>query len=732
MRRSIVCASAVVVLGLVLLAGAVSRGSVRVEATTATPTSTLVPTFTPTFGPTPPPGPVYLALDCDVAAPGIQDNCTLGPGAAAVDVAFVLVNNTPAGVAFSAFNFSVEDPDPGRIMPPVIAGPFTDRNPDLNQAQLSGTLVCLPAEADSPLDRAGAPPGTVTSSLACYDGVAASTVPPGGQLTLATVHYFVPTTASPGAVPLALSEVAMADPQTITIIGCTYPCGGATITIVSAPAHVPSPTPTPSPTATAIASATPIVISQPPVSTPTTDMYFAIDCDLTHPGVQSDCTYRLGDASEIDVGVVLVNNGPRVFGPLSALNFAMHMPDRSRLAPLPSLSLLDGNPDFNDAGISGAWQCTPAEADMGTDGPAAAASYLSCIEPSTPGIGPVLAAGTDLALATVRYGVLASARPGSVLLRVDNATVVDFNSLSFDMLAGDCGPPPVVPAPCLPATLHLVAYPTIAKVPAGVGANVNPAVPAANLWICQVGPCGGPGEGDLVVTEHVTGVLTGDQNGDSLPDGLGAYEFQVEFDPLVILSVNPSDIVFSPGGAGAARGPANCSMSIASENLVRFACVTSGQALGPEGSFDLAKLDLVLAADDAKDLFPGNDNGMPTLIKDNQCELADVFGHPVQGTVGDAGLLPACGDLSVTVRILEGDLNLDCKVDVADEALIAEHYGASFGSAFYDRWFDVEPRFHDLDVDIKDLQKVFGRDGSTCQLPIPPQPPVVPPFSLAG
>jgi hypothetical protein len=36
------------------------------------------------------------------------------------------------------------------------------------------------------------------------------------------------------------------------------------------------------------------------------------------------------------------------------------------------------------------------------------------------------------------------------------------------------------------------------------------------------------------------------------------------------------------------------------------------------------------------------------------------------------------------------------------------------------------PRSH-LDIDIKDLQKVFGRDGSTCQQPLPPQPPAPPP-----
>ena len=157
---------------------------------------------------------------------------------------------------------------------------------------------------------------------------------------------------------------------------------------------------------------------------------------------------------------------------------------------------------------------------------------------------------------------------------------------------------------------------------------------------------------------------------------------------------------------------------------------TEGLRPGPAGSFNLATLTLKPAADDLKDLFPGNNNGIPTLIKDNQCELADTLGHPVNNA--GAGLLDKCGDIYVTVRILEGDLNLDCKVDVLDEALIASHYGAFFGSAFYQKWFDLEPKFHDLDIDIKDVQKVFGREGSTCQNPIPAQTPVAPWMDLNG
>ncbi len=293
------------------------------------------------------------------------------------------------------------------------------------------------------------------------------------------------------------------------------------------------------------------------------------------------------------------------------------------------------------------------------------------------------------------------------------------------------------------------------KVPEGNGNNTNLSVPAANLWLCIVGPCAGPGEGNLLVTEHAFNVHTGDQNGDTIEDGLGAYEFSVEYDNFVIQSVNPCDVVFSPGGAGVTpqlvpgRGnvtqlassagcptnptPVNgqCTQSLILENIIHFGCVTLGQAPGPLGDFDLARLNLIPHPDLRNDIFPGNDNGVLTIIKDNGCELVDVFGHAVTGNV-NGGLTPICGDLALTVRILEGDLNLDCSVNVQDEQLIAFRYGSFFGSALYNKWFDLEPALHDLDIDIKDLQKVFGRDGSTCQVPIPAQTPLPPPAPFAN
>jgi hypothetical protein len=55
---------------------------------------------------------------------------------------------------------------------------------------------------------------------------------------------------------------------------------------------------------------------------------------------------------------------------------------------------------------------------------------------------------------------------------------------------------------------------------------------------------------------------------------------------------------------------------------------------------------------------------------------------------------------------------------------LAFRYGSFFGNLVYNRFFDLEPNIApDFDIDIKDLQTVFGRNGSMCSSPIPTQNP---------
>jgi len=178
------------------------------------------------------------------------------------------------------------------------------------------------------------------------------------------------------------------------------------------------------------------------------------------------------------------------------------------------------------------------------------------------------------------------------------------------------------------------------------------------------------------------------------------------------------------GFLGSTGRSVNCNLTIVTENWILFGCVSTGSQNGPmnPGPVTLTRIWVMPAADLIERIRPTKDNGVVTPLLDENCEWADKYGDPMAGMV-NGGLVPVCGDATITIRMLEGDLNLDCNVDVLDEQAIAFRYGAIFGLLLYDQWFDLEPKLTDFDIDVKDLQFVFGRDGSTCQSPIPEQPP---------
>ena len=544
---------------------------------------------------------------------------------------------------------------------------------------------------------------------------------------------------------------------TVTAIIPPQPFGRGNASALFFDSLTASPTPTPSATPTAT----------PP---PSQVASILLDCDTTAPGVQNNCTL-LAVPGTRDIDVIIRNDSASPID-LGAFNFEILNPDTAKIqaVALPIVLPCDSNPDFNQTDVTGSWSCLPGPYadDEGivtglhaVDNPATQHSLLVAFASSVVGL-PTIAPGSSIRIARIHYTTsYTGLAPASVPLSFENVAAFDG---SFQEL-GSCLPVVDTAFRCVGATLNFVPpLQSVAKVPEGNAANANQSIPAANLYLCTLGPCAGAGEGNLLVTERASNVGS-DYDADGIPDavdpniagtglantelGLGAYEFQVEYDNFVIQSVNPCDIVFSPGGAGLARGnvtqlgtsigcaanpPAingTCAMSFILENLIRFGCVTLGQVLGPSGSFDLARLNLIPHPDLTNDIFPGNNNGVVTILKDNGCELVDIFGHPVIGSI-NGGLTPVCGDLAVTVRILEGDLNLDCRVNVTDEQAIATRYGGFFGSLLYSKWYDLEPATHDLDIDIKDLQKVFGRDGSSCQAPIPAQPAGGPPVPFAN
>jgi hypothetical protein len=522
--------------------------------------------------------------------------------------------------------------------------------------------------------------------------------------------------------------------------------------------------------------------------------HMALDCNTATTADDTLCTVLLTGGAQTTTVDVTFGNSTAGSSIVAAFNLTVVDPDTTRLdAVTPGSCLapkLSCNPNFLDTGESTeglggtAWACDPVLADIDAVNGNGDDSLASCLNPTD---APTLTAVPGhLDLVRVTYDVPIAAAVGSVTLilkdvNVFDETVTEIQSCNpISTTAGPCFsttidfivPPPTatptdtstpVPATDTPTTVptdtptNTPVPPTFTPTPSDSGlqkvaegnANNTGPGPSANLWICQTGPCSGPGEGSLHVVERALNVITQDDNNDTIADGLGAYEFSVEYDNFVISSVNPCDIVFGPTGAGAARGPVDelntsspanadctpdpgatnngqCTNSIITENIVHFGCVTAGQIVGPNGNFDVASLELIPHEDLSNDLFPGNNNGVLTVIKDNGCELVNVFGHAIPGSV-NGGLTVLCGDLAVTVRILEGDIDLNCTVNGADAQAIAVRYGGFFGGLAYSKWFDLEPQFHDLDIDIKDIQKVFGRIGSTCQTPIPAQPPLAPP-----
>ena len=259
-----------------------------------------------------------------------------------------------------------------------------------------------------------------------------------------------------------------------------------------------------------------------------------------------------------------------------------------------------------------------------------------------------------------------------------------------------------------------------------------------NLWLCKGSNCNPDnGEGQIVIGENVVNV-----GGD--PEGVGAFEFVARFNHKVLdITINATDWLAANGRL------VDCTAEIIDENAIHFACVSKDPdwqtdpgtpPTGATADGTIATLTVKPTVDMVNLLTPGQENGVVTTIVDDNCELADIYGDPLSsGAVDDLGrpiLLPGvlpgggiaiCTNATLTVRILEGDMNLDCAVNVADDQMIAFRYGAASGNALYEPWYDLEPALKDQDVDVKDLQKVFGRNGSTCAEPIPayqtPQPP---------
>ncbi len=233
---------------------------------------------------------------------------------------------------------------------------------------------------------------------------------------------------------------------------------------------------------------------------------------------------------------------------------------------------------------------------------------------------------------------------------------------------------------------------------------------------------------DAAVIQEVIGlpVTSPDPKGSGSTQDLAAFEFEVRFDhKLVCVNLEP----------GPAAENMTCLISDKDssqlEGIARIACFTTKGAEFPDTTTEEGRhlADIVVRPQPElySQIIANQDNGIAVQILNQGCELSDAQGHPIP--------ILSCEDADITVRYLEGDVDADCKVDAAsDGQMLAFRWGAETGNLLYNARYDLEPTASaggggvngDGDIDVKDIQFVLGRHGSTCAAPNPPQPPVNP------
>jgi len=229
------------------------------------------------------------------------------------------------------------------------------------------------------------------------------------------------------------------------------------------------------------------------------------------------------------------------------------------------------------------------------------------------------------------------------------------------------------------------------------------------------------------------------------PNGLGAYEFTLHYNNLVF----NAPIITDSGKLGSTGRPVTCTMTIPLETQVHWGCASTGLTpAGPiwTGPMVMAHVIFPIKSFARGSLYPHKENGVVSRFDDTGTKGANICGQSLNDGTGYVvpGQTPECqgvllpgvlpgGLLAdsysfVTIRRLEGDIDKNCVVDISDMQAEASRYGFNLGSLLYNVWFDLEPHQTgaDGDIDIKDIQFVFGRFGSKCSAPIPPQTPQTP------
>ncbi len=227
------------------------------------------------------------------------------------------------------------------------------------------------------------------------------------------------------------------------------------------------------------------------------------------------------------------------------------------------------------------------------------------------------------------------------------------------------------------------------------------------------------------------------------PNGLGGFSFDVHYDPTIFnnptIDLSPAVALFAASGR-----TLDCSITILGNGIDHVACASTGTiGVGPQwvGAQVMAHVTLTPLEIVTEQVRPNKENGIVTPVKDTNTTVTNTCGQPLNdGTIQPIPGQPECqgnplqgvgpgGVLNdsmttVTIRRLEGDVTKDCTVDVSDMQNEASRFGMSTGNLLYNVFYDVNlPLQHgDGEIDINDIQFVYGRMGSTCASPIPAQP----------
>ena len=217
-----------------------------------------------------------------------------------------------------------------------------------------------------------------------------------------------------------------------------------------------------------------------------------------------------------------------------------------------------------------------------------------------------------------------------------------------------------------------------------------------------------------------------DKAGD--PRELGGFSFKVNYDETkVCVVISPGPLAQAWIGAGGGCIIQDSLTKPTLQGSATITCNSLGKApLSPAvaDNLTLAFVTVKPMPDEYSLMKPGNGNGNVAQIINKACKLTDRQGDPIAPPPGAA----TCTDADITIRYLEGDVAPDCVVDTVDTQAEAFRWGSQKGSLLYSDFFNTEPAKpqQDDDIDINDLQFVYGRFGSTCANPHPDQAPVNP------